>query len=67
ADYGMPERLYVGGKKKLKHLIEIADLKFFIEFDDGGDNETVEELFDEIRRQSSSSDFWLGRSSADPR
>jgi len=66
ADYGMPERLYAGGKKKLKHLIKTEDLKLLFDFDDGFDDEAVNELFDEMRRQSSNIEFWLGRPSADP-
>lgn len=61
ADFGVPDRFYVGERKRLKYLTRIEELDPLYEIDPSISDEVVKELFRDLTRRSAGMEIWLGR------
>jgi transglutaminase superfamily protein len=59
-DFGVPDHFYAGGKKRLKYLTVIEDLRQLYDFNDQNDDHSLSELFNDLRKVSGNIELWLG-------
>ncbi|MFN0087837.1 MAG: transglutaminase-like domain-containing protein, partial [Blastocatellia bacterium] len=61
ADFGVPDRFYLGEKKRLKYLTRIEEMSPLYDLDSPVSDELLKELFSDLSRRSTGIGIWLGR------
>ena len=59
-DFGVPDSFYLRGKKQLRYLTRIQDLRRLYDFDGQSNDAAFNELFNDLRQASGNIELWLG-------